>query len=85
MKFSILRSGVGTSSPLVVIFYCQVTDEHKVGPGGGLVEEGEMIEVFEIPVKDALEFVMNEDYNRPSSMILAILWYFQYKAACGTV
>ena len=38
-------------------FCVKVSDKHKVGPGGGLVEEGEMIRVVEISVTGAREFI----------------------------
>ena len=59
------------------MYYCTVTDQDKVGPGGGVIEEGEMIDVHEVPVGEALSFVMNEDINKPLSIILAVLWYLQ--------
>lgn len=57
------------------MYYAPVTDSMKVGPGGGNASEGEFIELVEVPVKDSLQFVMNDSLDRPSGMIQAVLWF----------
>jgi hypothetical protein len=37
----------------------------RVSKGGGLVEEGEMIDVVDIPVSEAMKFVMDDNVNKP--------------------
>ena len=61
------------------MYYAPVTDSMKVNDGGGNVSEGEMIELMEIPVKDSLQFVMGESYERPNEMAIGIMWYFMNK------
>jgi UDP-sugar diphosphatase len=62
-------------------YYAQVTNEMRVTAGGSNVEEGEMIEVVEIPVKDSMQFAMDQSKEKPVGMIFAILWYHQNKAS----
>ena len=75
---------MGVSSPLATMYYCTVTDADRIGAGGGLVEEGEMVDVHEVPVAEALDFVMDTKYNRPCGTIMAVLWYQQHKAAVNS-
>ena len=39
------------------LFCVEVGDKDKVGPGGGLVEEGEMINVVEMTVSEVKEYI----------------------------
>ena len=39
------------------MFCVEVGDKDKVCPGGGLVEEGEMINVVEMTVSDVKEYI----------------------------
>lgn len=73
------RSGVGTSASIQEMFYVKVTDVMKTGPGGGNPEEGEMIDLVEVPIKESLDFVMKEDNITPVGMMFAVLWYYQNK------
>ena len=61
------------------MYYVPVTDEMKTSKGGGLAEEGEMIDVVEIPVADSLNFAFNEKIEKPIAMTFAILWFHQFK------
>lgn len=73
------RSGVGTTGSKQYLFYAEVTEEMRTGKGGGVLEEGEMIDVIEIPKSEVMTFVMDENINRPIGMMFAVLWYFQNK------
>ncbi len=50
--FHLILSG-GTQT----LFCVEVGDKDKVGPGGGLVEEGEMINVVEMTVSEVKEYI----------------------------
>lgn len=52
------------------MFYAEVTDGHRAGPGGGLAEEGELIEVVHLPLDGAQAFADNPDAPRPSASSL---------------
>lgn len=73
------RSGVGTTGSLQTFYFAEVTDKMKVGHGGGVAEEGEMIDVIEVPATDGMKFVMDESINKPVGMIFAIYWFFANK------
>ncbi|KAK3093479.1 hypothetical protein FSP39_016256 [Pinctada imbricata] len=78
-KITSYRSGVGVSGSRQHLFYAEVTDDMKVGQGGGVQAEGEMIDVVEIPVDKCMDFVMDEEINRPVGMMFAIMWFFENK------
>ncbi|KAF0973357.1 hypothetical protein FDP41_008564 [Naegleria fowleri] len=52
----------------------------KVSNGGGLEEEGEMIEVVELPLSKAKEFMRDESVVRSPSLLHALCWWFLEKA-----
>ena len=62
------------------MYFAEVTDSMRVSKGGGLVEEGEMIDVVDIPVSEGMKFVMDDNVNKPVGMMFAVLWFFQNKS-----
>ena len=70
---------MGTSGSLQTLFYIQVTDDMKVGQGGGNPEEGELIEVVEIPVSESFAFLMDETVETPVGLLFGITWYMACK------
>ncbi|XP_063428526.1 uridine diphosphate glucose pyrophosphatase NUDT14-like isoform X1 [Mytilus trossulus] len=73
------RGGCGTSGSLQTMYFAEVTDAMRVSKGGGLEEEGEMIDVVDIPVSEAMDFVMDDKVNKPVGVMFAVLWFFQNK------
>ena len=61
------------------MFYVPVTESMKVSNGGGNIEEGEIIEVIEVPVKDSYTFIMDETKVSPAGMALGVMWFLQNK------
>ena len=61
------------------LFYVEVTDSMKVGPGGGLVEEGEMIEVVEMSPEEARNYLKKPTVNSPTFKLYALSWYLGTK------
>ncbi|XP_072171293.1 uridine diphosphate glucose pyrophosphatase NUDT14-like [Diadema setosum] len=78
-KVTSFRTGVGVKGTLMTLFYAEVKDEMKVTSGGGLADEGEMIEVFELPGKDALKCMMDESITKPGAMMFAFTWFYFMK------
>ena len=76
---SMYRSGVGLSGCKQHMYYTQVTDSMRTGPGGGCPEEGELIEIAEINVKDAMNFAFDDSKPKPVGVIAAIMWYIERK------
>lgn len=70
------RSGVGLTSSRQTMFYAEVTDAQRGGPGGGLAEEGELIEVIHLNLDDAQAFADNPDIPKTLGVIYAISWFF---------
>jgi UDP-sugar diphosphatase len=48
--------------------------------GGGNVEEGEFIEVVEMTVPEAKEYIKKGTVLSPGGCIFALLWFFQNKS-----
>ena len=63
----------------MTLFYTEVSDDMRGNDGGGLAEEGERIEVFDLPAKHALKYMMDESITKPSGMMFAFTWYFFMK------
>ena len=61
------------------MFFAEVTDDMRVSVGGGVAEEGEMIDVVDIPVSEAMKFAMDDNVNKPVGLMFAVLWFFQNK------
>lgn len=72
-------SGVGLTGSLQTLFYAEVTDDMKVGPGGGLQDEGEYIEVVEVSLTVAQHMIFDESIPRPLSFVFAMMWFFHKK------
>nr|KAG5714435.1 hypothetical protein BaRGS_006881 [Batillaria attramentaria] len=64
-KITAFRNGVGTTGSKQTLFYAEVTDAMRVGKGGGLPEEGELIDVVETSVDRGREIILDETVNRP--------------------
>ncbi|XP_060117892.1 uridine diphosphate glucose pyrophosphatase NUDT14 isoform X2 [Heteronotia binoei] len=69
------RSGVGVTGSKQTLFYVEVTDEMKTGKGGGQPEEGELIEVVEIPLRDSMSFAFDETFPKTMGVMFCIMWF----------
>lgn len=72
-------ASVGLTGSLQTMFYAEVTDEMRVGSGGGCIEEGEFIEVVEIPIPEVRKMMYDESFARPMSFLFGTLWFFNEK------
>ncbi len=63
------------------LFAAVVTERDRVGPGGG-VDEGEAIQVVELPAKTALERVM-ADPSADGPTLIALQWLEGHKERLG--
>lgn len=73
-KISQARS-VGLYGAMHTTFYAEVTDEKKVSEGGGNPEEGEFIELYELPVNEIRAFVNDLMYEKPLGVMYALKWF----------
>ncbi|XP_042223640.1 uridine diphosphate glucose pyrophosphatase NUDT14-like isoform X2 [Homarus americanus] len=74
------RSGVGVSGDRQTMFYVEVTDSMKVSDGGGVAEEGEMIEVVELSMAELQVFIKQSEVNCPGGLLFGLMWFLQHKA-----
>ncbi|XP_035449871.1 uridine diphosphate glucose pyrophosphatase NUDT14 isoform X2 [Spodoptera frugiperda] len=73
------RAGVGVQGSLQTLFYCEVTDDMKVGKGGGV--EDEIIEVVEKSIADVEKWISGPGpLNTPPSCLFALMWFLRHKA-----
>ncbi|XP_044788820.1 uridine diphosphate glucose pyrophosphatase NUDT14 isoform X2 [Bubalus kerabau] len=70
------KSGVGLTGSSQTMFYAEVTDAQRGSPGGGLAEEGELIEVVHLPLDGARAFADDPDVPKTLGVIFGISWFF---------
>lgn len=56
-----------------------MTDSQKVSQGGGNPDEGELIEVVDVPISEAEKYALDVSINRPATFSLSLLWFEKYK------
>lgn len=71
------RASVGTSGSVQTAFYCEVTDDMKVAPGGGVDDEA--IEIVEMTVEDVKEYILKKHILSPGSFLFGIYWFLYNK------
>ncbi|XP_017082803.1 uridine diphosphate glucose pyrophosphatase NUDT14 [Drosophila eugracilis] len=73
------RSGIGTTSNAMTMYYCEVCDDQKVSEGGGV--ETEKIQVLEMSLEESRKMIeTGTKTNGGPSTLLGLLWFFLYKA-----
>nr|CAD7573905.1 unnamed protein product [Timema californicum] len=60
-------SGIGTSGDKQTMFYVEVTDQMKIGSGGGNPKEGELIEVVEMSISEATRYMAQDEVKSPDA------------------
>ena len=78
------RASIGTGGSQMSLFYAEVTDQDKVSAGGGVAAEGEMIEVFELGVEEAQEWIRTPNLNSPTFTLYGLMWFLANKAASSS-
>jgi ADP-ribose pyrophosphatase len=63
----------GGSSERVVLYYAEVSDASRVGPGGGQIGEGEDIQIVETPVADLVRDALAGRVADAKTLV-GILW-----------
>ncbi|KAJ8009229.1 hypothetical protein DPEC_G00086720 [Dallia pectoralis] len=69
------RSGVGVTGAKQTMFYVEVSDENRLGEGGGKPEEGELIEVVKVPLHEAMTFAYDESIPKTMGVIFSFMWF----------
>jgi len=73
-KISQARS-VGLFGAMHTTFYAEVREHEKTGPGGGNSDEGEFIELFELPITQIKSFIDDIKYEKPLGVMYALKWF----------
>ncbi|XP_055969696.1 uridine diphosphate glucose pyrophosphatase NUDT14 [Sorex fumeus] len=74
------KAGVGLTCSNQAMFYAEVTDAQRTGLGGGLAEEGELIEVFHLPLDGAQAFADDPAVPKTLGVIFGISWFLSHVA-----
>ena len=61
------------------LFYAEVTDQDKVSSGGGVAEDGEMIEVVEMTIEEVRKYINGDDLNSPTFTLYGLMWFLANK------
>ncbi|CAL8317531.1 unnamed protein product [Merluccius merluccius] len=69
------RSGVGVTGAKQTMFYAEVSEENRVGEGGGEPQEGELIEVVKVPLHEAMTFAYDETIPKTMGVIFSFIWF----------
>ena len=70
---STFYSSPGGSSERIILYYAEVTNIDKIESGGGLAEEGEDVEIIEIPLSE-LSAQISSDQIVDSKTLIGLLW-----------
>ncbi|KAL3246873.1 hypothetical protein MRX96_057380 [Rhipicephalus microplus] len=74
------RAGVGILGAKQELFYVEVTDDMKISSGGGVEEQGEMIDVVELTKAEAKKMLFDESIMRPAALLFGITWFLEVKS-----
>ncbi|XP_028929199.1 LOW QUALITY PROTEIN: uridine diphosphate glucose pyrophosphatase NUDT14 [Ornithorhynchus anatinus] len=69
------KSGVGVTGSTQTMFYAEVTDAMKVSEGGGRPEEGELIEVVNVPLRESRAFAYDERFSKTMGVVFGFTWF----------
>merc|ERR1719342_1951277 len=78
-KIVTFPGSVGIAGGSQTLFCVEVTNKEKIGPGGGLVEEGEMIQVVEMSIQEAKKYLKQDLVNSPVGLLFGLQWYLSNK------
>jgi len=73
-KITSFYTSVGFAGSKQHLFFAKVKEKDRVSKGGGVPGE-EMIEVVEIPLKEAKEFMFNESIPKTPGLLFAFNWF----------
>lgn len=78
-KITSFYTSVGFAGSKQHLYFVEVSEALRVNSGGG-IEGEEMIEVIEIPLKDAKEFMYNEDIPKTPGLLFAFEWFINNRS-----
>ncbi len=69
-----VHNAVGFAGSKQTLFYTEVTESMRVSEGGGI--DTELIEVIEMPISSAREFIFDESIAKTTGILFALMWWF---------
>ena len=60
---------------LHTIFYAEINESLKVSEGGGNHEEGEYIQLYELPEANVKAFMNDDAHPKPPGLLFALQWF----------
>ncbi|BET01503.1 NUDIX domain [Nesidiocoris tenuis] len=77
VKIGTSRCHVGVAGEAQTVYYVEVTDDMRRGPGGGIDEE--MIDVVELGVDEAKSMLGDDTVVAPTDFFWGLSWFFLNK------
>uniref|UniRef100_G3MT45 Uridine diphosphate glucose pyrophosphatase NUDT14 n=1 Tax=Amblyomma maculatum TaxID=34609 RepID=G3MT45_AMBMU len=62
------------------LFFAEVTDDMKKTAGGGLEEQGEMIDVVELTRAEAKKVLFDDHIMKPAVLLFGVTWFLEVKS-----
>ncbi|KAK8774465.1 hypothetical protein V5799_010998 [Amblyomma americanum] len=62
------------------LFFVEVTDDMKKTAGGGLEEQGEMIDVVELTRAEAKNVLFDDRIMKPAVLLFGVTWFLEVKS-----
>ena len=76
-RITLVNNAVGFAGSKQTIFYVEVDESMRVSEGGGI--ETELIEVIELSIFKAKDFIYDESIAKTTGLIFAFMWWFDLK------
>ena len=61
-----------------------MTEKDRKGPGGGLLEEGELISVVEMEVEEVRSLLAKPRVNSPMGFLFGVQWFLANRLGLAT-
>ena len=81
-KITSFYTSVGFAGSKQTLYYAEVNENMKVSEGGGV--DGELIEVIELHIEEADDFMYDETVVKTPGLMFAFLWWFDPSTSSGT-
>jgi UDP-sugar diphosphatase len=76
-KITSFHTSVGFAGSKQMLYYVEVDESMKMSAGGGVA--GELIEVIELPIAEAIELIYDETVAKTPGLMFAFMWWFSRK------
>eukprot|EP00823_Brevimastigomonas_motovehiculus_P002983 TRINITY_DN1793_c0_g1_i1.p1 TRINITY_DN1793_c0_g1~~TRINITY_DN1793_c0_g1_i1.p1 ORF type:complete len:254 (-),score=45.93 TRINITY_DN1793_c0_g1_i1:95-856(-) len=69
------RGGVGVTGNIMTFYFACVDESMKKTNGGGLIDEGEMIELAFVPISEWKQFLFDETKEKAGGIAFPLFWF----------